>query len=150
GYYGTESSLKYLNYKRGTAKISVTSRPIERLSVKVGLSANLQKTLNAQRTSDWLASPVRAIYRMQPWIPIYNDDGSYNFGFNTTYNPVAVVSETNHEGLSRKLKARLGLNLDIVKGLEFEAKGDLSYTSGNTTMFFPGDFGWGRNSDGRG
>lgn len=150
GFYDTESSLKFLNYKRGTARVSVTTKPIKSLRVNVGLSANVQKTLNAQRTSGWLASPVRAIYRMQPWIPIYNSDGSYNFGFNTTYNPVAVVSETNHKGLSRKIKALIGLNLNITKELEFESKADLSYTSGVTNMFFPGDFGWGRNTEGRG
>src|SRR5699024_6360344 len=150
GYHNNESSLKYLKYERGTARISLTTQPLERLSIDVNLYSNIQETKNAQRTSSWLASPVRALYRMQPWVKIYNDDGSYNFGFNTTYNPVAVINETRHIGTTNKVKGKIGGTLDIIRGLTFETKASLALTYGKTDMHFPGGFGWGRNTNGRG
>src|SRR5699024_1464653 len=65
-------------------------------------------------------------------------------------NPVAVISETTHEGNSNKIKGNVGINLDIAKGLTFESKASLGLTDGRTFMHFPGSFGWGRNSNGRG
>lgn len=150
GYYDTKATLKNLHYKRGTARLSLNARPTKRLSLDVGLSSYYQETLNAQRTSGWLASPVRAIYRMQPWVPIYHPDGSYNFDFNTTYNPVAVINETGHKGITYKVKGNAGAKLNIVKGLSFETKEAFSLIYGETDMHFPGGFGWGRNTNGRG
>lgn len=150
GYYDTKASLRNLHYKRGTARMSLESKPMKGFSVNVGLSSYFQQTLNAQRVSNWLASPVRALYRMQPWVPIYNSDGSYNFGFNSTYNPVAVINETGHDGKAYNIEGNVGAKLNIAKGISLETKEAFSLISGNTTMFFPGEFGWGRNTNGRG
>lgn len=97
GYYQSKGALRGVDYKRGTAKLSVKSKVSERLSFDAGMSGYYQRT-HAVADEGGFANPVRSLYRLQPWLNIYNPDGSYDFSYNSTHNPVATYREVKRGG----------------------------------------------------
>lgn len=149
GYYQSKAALRGVDYKRGTAKLSVKSKVSDRLSFDAGMSGYYQRT-HAVADQGGFANPVRSLYRLQPWLNIYNPDGSYDFSYNSTHNPVATYREVKRVGISYNVALNVGANLIILPGLTLEPKlsGDLTYGEGD--RFYPPGFGDGRNVNGRG
>lgn len=149
GYYQSKAALRGVDYKRGTAKVSVNSKASDRLSFDAGMSGYYQLT-HAVADQGGFANPVRSLYRLQPWLNIYNPDGSYDFSYNSTHNPVATYRDVKREGISYNVAVNAGARYIIIPGLTFEPKlsGALTYGEGN--RFYPAAFGDGRNVNGRG
>ncbi|HEY5408386.1 MAG TPA: SusC/RagA family TonB-linked outer membrane protein [Ginsengibacter sp.] len=150
GYDNNQSTLGKMQYKRGTAKISLKSQPLKSLSINASVSSYYQETLQSVASNSFAASSTGSIYKMQPWLKIYNADGSYNLGFNLTYNPVAVENLVKLTGTAYNTAGDVGAKLDIFKGLSFETKEHLELTYGETDFFCPAGVAWSRSTDGIG
>lgn len=150
GYENSQGTLGKLDYKKGTARISVKSQLLDRLTINGDLSAYYQRTANTGATFGWLAGPVGALYQMQPWLKIYNDDGTFNLGFNSTYNPIAVQEYSKNVSTATNVTGTVSATLELIKGLNFETRENFLITYGLTDIFSPDWFGWGRNYGGIG
>ena len=149
GYYVSDGALRGVDYKRGTARMTVSSEVSDRLSFNAGMSGYYQLT-HAVSDAGGLANPVRSIYRLQPWLPIYNPDGSYDFSYNSTHNPVATYRDVKREGISYKVSVNLDAKLKLFPGLTYEPRVSGALTSGIANRFYSPAFGDGRNVGGRG
>jgi len=135
-YYKSEAPTKGINYDKATYRINVSSQVSERLSFKGGFSGSFQRTSNFLGGS-FFANPVRAMYRLAPWLPVYKADGqTYEFRYNSGYNPVAVINTTRRNARTYNIGANASAKYKILKGLTFESNAALDFNHAFTTIYY--------------
>lgn len=149
GLYNSEAALKGVDYNRLTTKLSVTNKPTTKLSINSSLRLSYQKS-NTVLGEGAFSNPIRSIYRLQPWLKIYNADGSYDFTYNNSANPVAVIDKNKRIGKTYSLLGTIGGTYNIYKGLNFETKAGLDINYAQTNRFNSPGFGDGLNNGGLG
>ncbi|MND56922.1 TonB-dependent Receptor Plug Domain protein [compost metagenome] len=148
GYYDAKAPLKGVDYKRTTARVTLNTQATERLSFNSNLSFSYQKS-NTVSDAGAFANPVRAMYRLQPWLTVYNNDGSYNFSYNSGHNPVATINETYRRGTSSAFLGKIGGKYKFADFLMFESNASLDYNNAGIDRFQSPLFGDGKNVNGR-
>ncbi|QJB31230.1 SusC/RagA family TonB-linked outer membrane protein [Chitinophaga oryzae] len=148
GFYDSKSALRGVDYQRMTGKLNLSNQATDRLSFNVNLSLVYQKA-NAVGDVGLLANPVRSLARMQPWLKVYNPDGSYDFSYNNSFNPIAVLTEVTRTGSIYGLLAGAGAKYNITGDLSLESKISLDLNYARSNSFYPPAFGDGRNTNGR-
>lgn len=135
-YYKSEAPTKGINYDKATYRINVSSQASERLSFKGGFSGSFQRTSNFLGGS-FFANPVRAMYRLAPWLPVYKADGkTYELGYNSGYNPVAVIETTRRNAKTYNIGANASAKYRILKGLTFESNAALDFNHAFTSIYY--------------
>ncbi|WP_429064596.1 SusC/RagA family TonB-linked outer membrane protein [Chitinophaga sp. W2I13] len=147
GLYDSKSALKGVDYKRMTGKLNLSNQATNRLSFDVNLSLSYQRA-NAVGDVGLMANPVRSLVRLQPWLKIYNADGSYDFSYNNTFNPVAVLNGDTRTGTIYGLLGGAGAKYAFTDFLSFETKISLDLNYARSNSFFAPGFGDGRNTNG--
>ncbi|SKA43095.1 TonB-linked outer membrane protein, SusC/RagA family [Chitinophaga eiseniae] len=148
GFYDSKSALRGVDYQRMTGKLNLSNQATSRFSFNVNLSLVYQKA-NAVGDVGLLANPVRSLARMQPWLKVYNPDGSYDFSYNNSFNPIAVLTEVTRSGSIYGLLAGAGAKYNITSDLSLESKISLDLNYARSHSFYPPAFGDGRNTNGR-
>lgn len=147
GYYDSQSALRGVDYKRMTGKLNLSNQATKRLSFDVNLLFSYQRA-NAVGDVGLNANPVRSLARIQPWLKIYNPDGSYDLSYNNTFNPVAVLNDNSRTGTTYGLLGGVGAKYAFTDFLSFETKFSLDFNYARSNMFFAPGFGDGRNTNG--
>jgi TonB-dependent starch-binding outer membrane protein SusC len=119
-YYNSDAPTRGIDYDKATYRVNITSELTKRLSFKGGFSGSFQRTSNFLGGS-FFANPIRAMYRLAPWLPVYKSDGqTYELGYNNGYNPVAVIETTKRSAKTYNISGNSALTYKILKGLTFE------------------------------
>ncbi|NLR77603.1 SusC/RagA family TonB-linked outer membrane protein [Chitinophaga eiseniae] len=147
GLYDSKSALKGVDYKRMTSRINLSNQATSRLSFDVNLSLAYQRA-NAVGDVGLMANPVRALVRLQPWLKVYNNDGSYDFSYNNTFNPVAVLNGNSRTGTTYGLLGGAAAKYAFTNYLSFETKISLDLNYARSNLFLSPGFGDGRNTNG--
>ncbi|WP_276480868.1 SusC/RagA family TonB-linked outer membrane protein [Paraflavitalea pollutisoli] len=149
GIYKSEAAVIGSDYTRTTAKLSLTNKATDRLSFNGSLSLGYQQS-NTSSDAGAFANPIRSFYRLQPWLRIYNPDGSFDNSYNNTFNPVQLAEKNFRKAKSYSALGSVGAQYKIYQGLTFETKAGLDMNYGMTNLFWSPGFGDGRNYGGYG
>ncbi|SFC54863.1 TonB-linked outer membrane protein, SusC/RagA family [Parapedobacter composti] len=149
GYYDEEGTTLGNGYQRMTGRLSLTNQLTQRLKLDAGLSAGYQN-LNTPPNGNFFVNPVYSMYRIQPWLRAYNDDGTYNEGISNTFNPVAITNENIYDSRFYNLKGNIGAQLDIWNGIAFESRANIDMNFADEFRYDNPMFGDARNDNGRG
>lgn len=135
-YYESEAPMKGVNYNKGTFRTSITSELSKRWSVKGGLSGSYQRSTNYLGGS-YFANPIRAMYRLVPWLPVYKSDGvTYELGYNNGFNPVAVIETTKRLAQTYGLAANASTTFKLMDGLQYEGSLALDFNHAFRSIFY--------------
>lgn len=126
-YYTAEAPIKGINYDRATYRINASAELNSRWTIKGGFSGNYQKSSDFA-TGSFFENPTRAMYRLVPWLPIYKSDGvTWELGYNSGYNPVAVIETTKRVAQTYNIGANASTKYVILKGLTYEGSFALDF-----------------------
>lgn len=135
-YYESEAPSKGVNYNRGTFRTSLTSELSKRWSVKGSLAGSYQRSTNFLGGS-FFGNPIRAMYRLAPWLPVYKSDGvTYELGYNNGYNPVAVIETTKRLAQTYNLAANASTTFKIMNGLQYEGSLALDFNHAFRSIYY--------------
>lgn len=149
GYFDQDAVIIGIDFRKLNAKLNVTHKATDRLTMDVGLSLSNQK-LHTNSDAGAAANPVRAMVRVVPWESVYNEDGSYNTDILLTYNPVGMVDENIRETKLYGILGNLGLNYKITEELSIESRGNVNFDLADEFQYDNPYFGAGRNDGGLG
>ncbi|PKD18659.1 SusC/RagA family TonB-linked outer membrane protein [Salegentibacter salinarum] len=149
GLYEQEGVIIGIGYNKLNARLNVNHQATDKLKIDFGVAANNQK-LNTNSDAGSAHNPVRALARVVPWEPVYNEDGSYNTDILLTYNPVGLVEENIRETKIYGILGNLSLTYDFTENLSFQTKGNVDFNLADEFRFDNPVFGEGRNDGGRG
>jgi TonB-linked SusC/RagA family outer membrane protein len=125
-YYKSEAPTKGINYDKSTFRLNLSNQVTKRWSIKGGFSGSFQTTSNFLGGS-FFGNPVRAMYRLAPWLPVYKSDGTYELGYNSGYNPVAVIETTKRKAKTYNIATNLSTKYKIAEGLTYEGSFGLDF-----------------------
>lgn len=135
-YYTSEAPTKGVDYDKATYRMNITSTISSRWSVKGGLSGSYQRSSNFLGGS-FFGNPIRAMYRLAPWLPVYKSDGvTYELGYNSGYNPVAVIETTKRKANTYNVGANASTTFIFAKGLTYEGSFALDFNHAFRSIFY--------------
>jgi TonB-linked SusC/RagA family outer membrane protein len=135
-YYKSEAPTKGVDYDKATFRMNLTTDISSRWSVKGGFSGNFQRASNFLGGS-FFGNPIRAMYRLAPWLPVYKSDGvSYELGYNSGYNPVAVIETTKRNAKTYNIGANASTKYRILNGLTYEGSFALDFNHAFRSIFY--------------
>ncbi len=135
-YYKSEAPQRGVDYDKATYRMNLTSQVTNRWSIKGGFSGSFQRSSNFLGGS-FFANPIRAMYRLAPWLPVYKSDGkSYELGYNSGYNPVAVIETTKRNAKTYNISANALTQYKIMDGLTYEGSFALDFNHAYRSIFY--------------
>ncbi len=140
GYFNQEGTIVGTQFERMNSRIKLDQRINDRIDLSVNLSYN-KNISNVRPTGGAFANPVRSIYRIRPDISPYNEDGTFNFDFNSTNNPVAAGEIEIRRNITHRILAGTDLSVKITNGLSFESSINMNQGFRDDYIRLPSDFG---------
>jgi TonB-dependent starch-binding outer membrane protein SusC len=135
-YYKSDAPTKNIDYDKATYRLNINSEIAKSITIKGGLSGSFQRTSNFLGGS-FFGNPVRAMYRLAPWLPVYKSDGvTYQLDYNSGYNPVAVLETTKRNAKTYNISAVLNPTVRLAKGLTFEGNYALDFNHAFRTIYY--------------
>jgi TonB-linked SusC/RagA family outer membrane protein len=120
GYFKQEGVILATDLERMNTRVKLDHDFDERLSIGVNLSYN--KTIQNVRPSGGAhTGPVRAIYRIQPFISPYDDEGNYAYDFNNNHNPLALAEDETRRNVTHRILAGANANYRFTDYLSYES-----------------------------
>lgn len=134
-YYKAEAPIKGVEYDRATYRVNASAELSNKWSIKGGFSGNFQRNTDFPGGS-FFANPTRAMYRLAPWLPVFKSDGvSWELGYNSGYNPAAVIATTKRVAKTYNIGANTSTKYKIAKGLTYEGSFALDFNHAYRTIF---------------
>jgi TonB-linked SusC/RagA family outer membrane protein len=135
-YYKSDAPTKNIDYDKATYRVNINSEIAKSITIKGGISGSYQRTSNFLGGS-FFGNPVRAMYRLAPWLPVYKSDGvTYELGYNSGYNPVAVLETTKRNAKTYNISAVLSPTIRLAKGLTFEGNYALDFNHAFRSIYY--------------
>lgn len=158
GYYNQDNIIIESGYKRLTNNIKLNSEINNRIRFGISSNISLNNTdpVGDRAWSDFTLSagpdPAYAIFLMQPYYPINNEDGTYayvnqlndnnaNWDGSISGNIVAQVKSVDFKRQAFRFFGNTYLEIDLLKGLKFKTTLGGDYNSGNEEFFAPNFLG---------
>ncbi len=134
-YYKAEAPIKGVDYDRATYRVNASAELTNRWTIKGGFSGNFQRNTDFPGGS-FFANPTRAMYRLAPWLPVYKSDGvSWELGYNSGYNPAAVIATTKRIAKTYNIGANASTKYQLLKGLTYEGSFALDFNHAYRTIY---------------
>ncbi len=140
GYFNQEGTIVGTQFERMNSRIKLDQRINDRIDLSVNLSYN-KNISNVRPDGGAFANPVRSIYRIRPDISPYNEDGTFNFDFNSTHNPVAAGEIEIRRNITHRILAGTDLSVKITNGLSFESSINMNQGFRDDYIRLPSNFG---------
>ena len=139
-YYKSEAVQRGVGYDKANLRLNINNKPSSKLSIQGGVGLAYQRSTNSLGGS-FFANPIRSMYRLQPWLKVRNDDGSFNTTYNSGYNPVAVIENNFRLGETYYVNANLGATYKFSPAISFENHAAVDFNHGFTQSYSDPRFG---------
>lgn len=140
----TEGSIVGSDFTRGTMNLNFNNKLTDKLELQTSVnlaSVSQQGPLGATGSTTQFSAPSYANPMILPFIPIYNEDGSYNFslsGFPGTFTRNTLHSTELNEALEKNnsIFGNLQLHYQILKNVKYKAVVGLDYRDITARMYY--------------
>ncbi|WP_438711989.1 SusC/RagA family TonB-linked outer membrane protein [Aquimarina muelleri] len=140
GYFNQEGVILASQFERMNTRLKIDHEFTDDFKIDVNITYN--KSISKKRpTGGLFANPVRSIYRLRPDISPFNEDGTFNFNFNDTQNPIAQAQEEIQKDINHRILAGAGLSYQIFDGLIYESLISMNQTFQDNFVRLPSGFG---------
>ncbi|MDY8135802.1 TonB-dependent receptor [Aquimarina sp. 2201CG5-10] len=143
GYFNQEGVILASGFERMNSRLKLDHYFTDRLKTGAYISYN-KSISNVRPDGGAFANPVRSIYRIRPDISPFNEDGTFNFGFNSTHNPLAQAEAETRRNITHRILAGANLSYEILEGLTYESLINMNQTFRDNFIRLPAGFGDGR------
>ena len=147
GYFEQEGLIKTSDLTRVSTALNLKHKATDKLSIRFNINASHSK-LNGPDDGGSFANPELASYFLLPNYPVYNEDGTYNLSFFSTYNPVALFERNFTTLKTTKVFGKTDITYEIIDNLEFNSSFGAEYIALEEEQYYNPDFGAGRNVNG--
>ncbi len=152
-YFNQQGVLKSSELKRYSLRMNLTSDDPDNF---FNWGLNTQLTYSAQsgprRDALGYAMLHYTALSLAPVVPVYLEDGSFNFNFpknvNSNMNPLAVAKYNSYDRPQTKVLTSGFLQFNLTKWLKIKSTFGLDYLHARRRQYYDKDFGDGAKSDG--
>lgn len=119
GYFQQEGVVKASDYNRLNTRLRLKHN----LNKRINFNANLaysKETSNVRPSGGSRENPIWAVYRIRPDQSVYNEDGTYNLGFNKENNPVALAEAEKRINIRHRILGGISGEYNFFEGFKFK------------------------------
>ncbi|MDF1546900.1 MAG: TonB-dependent receptor [Bacteroidales bacterium] len=134
GYIDQEGIIKRTGINKITGLLKLKQSFFKnRIEVDENLSVarTIDKRVPISETAGFEGDVLLSALKSNPTYPIFNQDGTYFQASTSNRNAVAMINLTDDKAQTDRILAKLGLNLEIFKGLSYKV--NLSIDHSNAT-----------------
>ena len=128
-YHGNEGVFHGVDYNRFSVRVNSDFQLLK--SLKSGAKFNLSYSdSNSGQMGDlYYSNPQFAMFRILPWTPFKNEDGSYNVNIpeNSKTNPAAIAAYDKYNDKDYRLQGSIYLEWTPIKQLTFKTTNALEF-----------------------
>lgn len=149
GYYKQQGVVQQSDFERMNARLRLTHQLNDRLSFDANLSYN-KDIANVRPSGSRTENPIWALHRIRPDQAVYNPDGTFNFDFNRTNNPVAVAEAQTRRDIRHRILGGITGEYKLAEGLSVNGLASMNTTFLDNFVRLPAAFGDARGLEGYG
>lgn len=142
GYMRSQAVMIGVDYDRVTSKIKVASKPASWASFDANILFSYQKA-NTRPDESSFENPFYYLQRMQPWVPVRNEDGTYILQYSSSssdINPRALAEQSIRRGTTYNVMPGLSAAINLSNDLVFESKGSINLNFAEARNYRPYNF----------
>jgi TonB-linked SusC/RagA family outer membrane protein len=144
-YFSQEGIVIETNFNRYTVRANLDAQLNRRVSMRFSMNSSYstRKTLQGSGGAAGAEGIVGAADTWMPWLPLFNEDGSYFNAFGTTdasnnvTNPVAQANEIMRRGTEYRTGGNLATTIVITDNLNLESRVGATNNSSRSYYFIP-------------
>ncbi|MFD0792357.1 SusC/RagA family TonB-linked outer membrane protein [Mucilaginibacter litoreus] len=140
GYDNQNGTIKESGLKRLTGRLNANQSLFNNfIRLDLNFLASNVKNKYAQITNNagFEGSLIGATLQANPTLPVYNEDGSWNAGFSSSYrNPVALIEGIDDRDNINRYLTNLTATFNLTKNLSYKASAGYDYSKGERKTFF--------------
>lgn len=148
-HYIAKAALLGSDFTRSTGNLRLSNQATDKLSFNLSLKLS-SRSSNSQSNDGSSANPVRMYKRYQPWLKIYNEDGTYDLSYANKYNPIAVVKENWKRSSDYGMLGGFFAKYEFTPFLSLENQSSLDFNYRDVSNFNKGGIGTARSNGGEG
>ncbi|MFO7670573.1 MAG: TonB-dependent receptor [Bacteroidales bacterium] len=137
-YSNSEGVFHGIDFKKYQLRSNIDHSISDRLKMGVKLNAFHSESNDVAMQAMYYVNPLFAGMFLQPWTPIYNEDGTYNMDIpewgNT--NPRATQEYDDQYELQNRLQGTVYVEWEPVTGLKFKTNNAVEYTDGEGRRYW--------------
>lgn len=137
GYFGQEGTIKGSDYERLSLRFNGENVINSIFTVGTTLAASLSTKKSILEANEAF-SVISTAMRMEPIVPVRNDDGSWGSSpFTDTYNPVAAIEYSNTKRKQLDLVGAIYGEVNILKNLKLRSSFGVDINRIDDSDFIP-------------
>ncbi|WP_062058084.1 SusC/RagA family TonB-linked outer membrane protein [Aquimarina longa] len=140
GYFNQEGIIKNTQLERMNTRLKIDHEFTDKIKFDATI-AYTKSIAKVRPGAGKFANPVRAIYRIRPDISPFNKDGTFNFSFNSTHNPVAQAKEEIRKNSTYRILAGAGLSYKLTEQFSLESLINMNQAFQDEFTRLPSGFG---------
>ena len=145
-YSNSEGVFHGIDYKKYQLRSNIDHDISDKLRMGVKLNAFHSESNDIAMQSMYYVNPLFAGMFLNPWTPVYNEDGTVNMSIpewgNT--NPRATQEYDDQYELQNRLQGTLYVEWEPLAGLKFKTNNSVEYTDGEGRRY------WSKEADSQG
>lgn len=129
-YHKNEGVFHGVDYSRFTARVNADMQLLEKLKTGAKVNLSYADSNSGQMGDLYYSNPQFAMFRLLPWTPVYNEDGSYNVNIieNSRTNPLANAYYDINNDKTYRLQGSLYLEWKPVRQLTFKTNNSVEFS----------------------
>jgi TonB-dependent starch-binding outer membrane protein SusC len=123
-YQTQEGQIIMSDWQRGTARLNLTHRPTQKLTIGTNISLAYQRSFGSISNGNFVNGPFQAAFTAQPTSTAYNDDGTFRNPYPSSgsghlfgYNIVQGVNEEIRLGRVPQTVSSFNISYELMPGL---------------------------------
>ncbi len=137
GHFDQDGTIEKTSFERNNIKLNSEFKATKRFTV--GTNLNIQKNERNSLTFDsYHTGVINTALKLEPVIPVYQEDGSYDYSKFTDYpNPVAQIEYENSSSELLTLNGNIYGQFELMDGLSFKTSLGMSTARSDSYRFDP-------------
>ncbi len=150
GYFSDNGTTLGSDYSRYSGKVNVNHKVNDFITAGISNHVSYSET-HAPPGGSGGANPVRSAEVINAASPVYNVDGSYNWGNKAVFdfNPVGLAELDEYEYISKRALVNAFLNFQLLPSLSFRTTGAIDYSDEDGLNYYNPFHGNGAGVGGR-
>ena len=137
-YHRNQGVFYGVDYQRFSARANADFQLLKTLKTGTRVNLSYVDSDSPQFGSSYYSNPVWAMYRILPWTPMYNEDGTYNVNIseNGNTNPRAVADYDNYNDQEYRVQGTMYLQWNPIQQLEIKSNNSVEGSFMNSRQYW--------------
>ncbi len=137
-YYRNKGVFYGVDYNRFTARVNADMQLAKKLKTGVRINFNYGDSNSGQMGDLYYANPIYSMFTINPWSPMYDENGEYNSAIqeNSNTNPRAVAEYDTYNDKEYKAQGTMFLEWKPIPQLTIKTTDSFEGTFVNSTQYW--------------